>query len=61
MPNLNELVAAVGEPQNAEKQSKAERAFVRRLDIFLLTFGCISQGRSPKKSHSLNHVIVQSF
>ncbi|KAJ6781571.1 hypothetical protein PWT90_01566 [Aphanocladium album] len=44
MPKLNELVAAVDEPQNAEKQSKAERAFVRRLDIFLLTFGCISQG-----------------
>lgn len=46
MTNLNDLVAAVDEPQNAEKQSKAERAFVRRLDIFLLTFGCISQGTS---------------
>ncbi|OAA81278.1 Major facilitator superfamily transporter [Akanthomyces lecanii RCEF 1005] len=43
MTNLNELVAAVDEPQNAEKQSKAERAFVARLDLFLLTFGCISQ------------------
>ncbi|KAM3428795.1 hypothetical protein MY4824_008646 [Beauveria thailandica] len=44
MANLNELVAAVDEPLSAEKQSKAERAFVARLDVFLLTFGCISQG-----------------
>lgn len=44
MTKLNELVAAVDEPQNAEKQSKEERAFVARLDIFLLTFGCVSQG-----------------
>lgn len=44
MPKLTELVAPVDEPQNAEKQSKAERAFVARLDLFLLTFGCISQG-----------------
>ncbi|KAJ2975006.1 hypothetical protein NQ176_g5759 [Zarea fungicola] len=43
MPKLTELVAPVDEPQNAEKQSKAERAFVARLDLFLLTFGCISQ------------------
>lgn len=51
MTNLNELVAAVDEPQNAEKQSKAERAFVARLDLFLLTFGCISQGK-------YNHLLI---
>ena len=51
MTNLNELVAAVDEPQNAEKQSKAERAFVVRLDLFLLTFGCISQG-------TYNHLLI---
>lgn len=54
MPNLNELVTAVDEPQtqNAEKQSREERAFVRRLDIFLLTFGCISQG-TKHENHSV--------
>jgi hypothetical protein len=28
----------------APQRSKEELAFVRRLDIFLMTFGCISQG-----------------
>ncbi|KAH8718503.1 Pantothenate transporter liz1 [Beauveria bassiana] len=32
MANLNELVAAVDEPLNAEKQSKAERAFVSNIN-----------------------------
>jgi hypothetical protein len=27
-------------------RSSEEKALVRRLDIFLLTFGCISQGKS---------------
>lgn len=35
------------EPQFAHQKSKAERAFIWRLDIFLLTFGCISQSMPP--------------
>jgi hypothetical protein len=30
----------------ASASSKEERSLVRRLDMFLLTFGCISQGKS---------------
>jgi hypothetical protein len=33
--------AMVGE----HERSLAEKSLVRRLDIFLMTFGCISQGR----------------
>lgn len=29
-------------------RSADERALVRRLDMFLLTFGCLSQGRRKK-------------
>ena len=32
--------------QRHEKRSPLERDLVRRLDIFLMTFGCISQGES---------------
>lgn len=36
-----------------------ERDLVRRLDLFLLTFGCISQGKLqfPASVHSSNHFI----
>lgn len=33
------------EPQFAHQKTKEERAFVWRLDVFLLTFGCISQSK----------------
>lgn len=33
------------EPQLVDAVSREERAFVMRLDIFLLTFGCISQSK----------------
>lgn len=55
MPKLTELVAPVDEPQNVEKQSKAERAFVARLDLFLLTFGCISQGELLNRRRGKNN------
>lgn len=32
--------------QRHEKRSPLEQDLVRRLDIFLMTFGCISQGKS---------------
>lgn len=37
---------SAAEPQFAHKKTKEERAFVWRLDVFLLTFGCISQSKS---------------
>ncbi|KAM3523655.1 hypothetical protein NHJ13051_004993 [Beauveria bassiana] len=61
MANLNELVAAVDEPLNAEKQSKAERAFVARLDVFLLTFGCISQGTESLRDSNINNAYVSGM
>ncbi|EJP69673.1 allantoate permease [Beauveria bassiana ARSEF 2860] len=61
MANLNELVAAVDEPLNAEKQSKAERAFVARLDVFLLTFGCISQVIKYLDQSNINNAYVSGM
>ncbi|OAA62130.1 Major facilitator superfamily transporter [Cordyceps fumosorosea ARSEF 2679] len=61
MTNLNELVAAVDEPQNAQKQSKEERAFVARLDLFLLTFGCISQVIKYLDQTNINNAYVSGM
>ncbi|KAM3560821.1 hypothetical protein MY1884_002690 [Beauveria asiatica] len=61
MANLNELVAAADEPLNAEKQSKAERAFVARLDVFLLTFGCISQVIKYLDQSNINNAYVSGM
>ncbi|KAM3515845.1 hypothetical protein MY11210_000616 [Beauveria gryllotalpidicola] len=61
MANPNELVAAVDEPLSAEKQSKAERAFVARLDVFLLTFGCISQVIKYLDQSNINNAYVSGM
>lgn len=39
---------SMGQPAIAAKQERSpvEKSLVRRLDIFLMTFGCISQGKS---------------
>lgn len=38
---------------NVDIRSPEEKALVRRLDIFLMTFGCISQGALGYPSNSL--------
>jgi hypothetical protein len=35
-----------GDPVDEYVRTADERALVRRLDTFLLTFGCLSQGRA---------------
>lgn len=37
--------ASTNEFSAAPERSSDEKALVRRLDIFLLSFGCLSQGR----------------
>jgi hypothetical protein len=41
-----------GDPADGYVRAADERALVRRLDTFLLTFGCLSQGRVASRFRS---------